>query len=654
MATPHKRSLITWSRNRGRNGWSVPTDVAEDMSAESMNVILERDTLGKKRKGSATQSITGTSFAGYNAIYRWVPGQSDTAAEVWIASDDSPTKILRVAAGSAASGQTLADNVATQAPQVRFCAHNGKLFIAYDSTVNRLHVWDGTSSVRRAGLALPAAATVGNTGSGSYAATLRYYRIQWLEKSGSTIVRQSNLGTAVSFTPSGSGTHAQITKPTSAGEGETHWRIWASADGDLYYFLADVVLATTTYDDNAVVADYDLQDPAPDEGANTPFPSVKYLLSTGDRLVGFGVWETSAGDSMLPLGGRVYFTPVLDASDTGDDERVSNTVDFKGWIDIARNSGGGEDRALAGPLDNNVFVFQSRGIYMLVPTGNASAPFRRITLTTTLGTISQECTFMGEDEAGRACIYFVDPLRGPYRYGASGFQYCGYDVQDRISQWNLGASSRVSAGIYDPELRAAIFGNATGVTNSIQEWLVFFVREGRPTVVEGVRGGWVRWAEASPSGVISMAMLPETIGASMSYTLKPYFGTGTVLRRWNDDSATQDGTTSYQAYVTSKAYDVREMFRLKKLVMTWLQAAATAATTITQTLIRNFTDETSRTATVSLAAAGSETRVTRKFEGSALTDIKQFQVQLGEAAAANTALWTLDEWMAEIEPMDNL
>jgi hypothetical protein len=457
------------------------------------------------------------------------------------------------------------------------------------------------------------------------------------------------LGPSLSFTPSGGGTHARVTQPTVANEGETHWVVYGSADGTVYYELAEVAIGTTTYDDNETVADYDTNEASESEGASTPFPSVKYLLSTGERLMGFGVWETTAGDSVLPKNGRVYFTPVLDTTDADDDERLSNTTAFQGWIDVGRNSGG-EDRAIAGPLDGNVFVFQSKGVYMLVPTGEANNPFRRVVLTMEVGAVSPDSTFMGEDEQGRPCLYFCDPIRGPYRYGREGLQWLGYDIQDLWATVNLAASVRTAMGVYDPELRAAIFGIATGAANSCSEYVVFFVREGQSTT-EGVRGGWVRWAENAASSSNAMALLPETIGATMSRTLKPYIGDSATLRRWNDDSATQDGTTSYQAYVTSKTFDIGGLQQRVRLNRAYLQAAAANAVTITQTLIRNFGDETARTATALLTAAGSETRVIKTLEATALADAQNVQVKLGDSAAANVA-WTLDEWLGTAEPME--
>ena len=54
---------------------------------------------------------------------------------------------------------------------------------------------------------------------------------------------------------------------------------------------------------------------------------------------------------------------------------------------------------------------------------------------------------------------------------------------------------------------------------------------------------------------------------------------------------------------------------------------------------------------MSLTAAGSETRLVKKFEAAALADAQAIQVTLGDSAAANNA-WTLDEWFATAEPTE--
>lgn len=652
---PRRSDDVQWLRCKGRNGYDVPAELPDDMAVEARNVVIVRGTLGQKRFGSSAQSFTGDSFSGYNLLARFVPGQNDAAAELhWVSRDATP-KIMRVAAGTAADELTLADNIASLPQNASTATLNGKLYWAYDSSVNRLHVFDpdgSTTTVRKVGLAAPGAPSVANTGAGTYAATLRYYRVQGLVKSGSDIRLESNLGTAQSFTPSGSGTAARVTAPTFT-EGETHWRVYGSEDDTLYYLLStsDIVVATTTYDDSVNPTDYPDYDAAPPEGAFTPWPSVKFLLSTGDRLVGFGAWETSAGDAMVPRNGRVYFSPVLDSSEMEDDERVSNSLSQKGYIDVGRDSGA-EDRALAGPMDGQVFVFQSRGVYMLVPTSNAQTPYRRIVLSSSLGAVGQWSTFVGEDEAGRPCIYFLDPERGPYRYGAGGFQWLGYDIQDIWPTVNLSAANRVAVGEFDLSRRRCIWLVATGASDDPDTALVFYAREGIPTRTEGVRYGWTTW-DGDICGARTMVMFAETIGATMSRRLKPYMGFASALLKTDVSSTTSDNGTAYRAYLTSKAWGLEPLQHKKTIHEAWVQAATSDGVDLDLALIRNYGDIANQDSEESLTPAGNETRILKRYADAELADAWTFQMRVGDAEAiANT--WHVDRVVAKVDSTDEL
>jgi hypothetical protein len=93
------------------------------------------------------------------------------------------------------------------------------------------------------------------------------------------------------------------------------------------------------------------------------------------------------------------------------------------------------------------------------------------------------------------------------------------------------------------------------------------------------------------------------------------------------------------------------MEQRKRITEPYLQALVSSGVTITASLGRNFGDETARTGTVLLTAAGSETRLIKKFEGLELADAQTVQITLGDSAAANNG-WTLDEFIAPVEPTD--
>ena len=103
---------VIWAKNRGRNGWESLVDVGLDESVESFNVHLYNHGLGTRRGGSTSVTITGVT-APINAAFEFIPGQDETASEMFLVDSSGTTKILRCAGGSSFSNLTLTDNVAT-------------------------------------------------------------------------------------------------------------------------------------------------------------------------------------------------------------------------------------------------------------------------------------------------------------------------------------------------------------------------------------------------------------------------------------------------------------------------------------------------------------------------------------------------------------
>src|SRR5580692_1503000 len=204
MPTPDQN--LSWTQCLGRNGWDNPLSIPPTMAQECLNVTLRANQLGSKRPGSASVTLTGTAFTGYNALFRFVPAQDETVAELWIVSQDAPPKMLRVPV-AAAIGLTLKDAISGNPSVVTAAALNNKLYLAYQSGVNRLHVYnpaESTTAVRRAGLPAPSALIPGtnilNGGSGTYPATTRWYCALFQRIVGGVVVSQSNLSTPVAFT----------------------------------------------------------------------------------------------------------------------------------------------------------------------------------------------------------------------------------------------------------------------------------------------------------------------------------------------------------------------------------------------------------------------------------------------------------------------
>lgn len=661
-----RKDGLSWLRNRGRNGNDLAGDLLPDQSAESLNIVIGDTSLGRKRNGTAAQSFTGgTGFSGFAAMANFIPGQDDTAANfIWL-DRSATTKVLKASAGTAEVSLTLISAILATRPQdCSFATLNGKLYISVRlaSNVNRTLVYDpgySTTALRYAGVGTPAAPTAADTGAGGPAATLRYYRVSFVEIRGGIEIRESLYGPSVSRTNT-AGSNTRVTKPTgtSPGEGETHWRLAGSTDNATFYILATTVVGTTTFDDTLTPSTYSTLTAIPQEGTNTPIPACKYVLAVENRLLFYGAWEPGTASvtagSLVTKDGRVHFTPPLDATATNDDEYISNTTILNGWIDMIRNAGS-EDRGLMGPLNGQVFPANSRGIFALSPTGDVVVPYRRRTLSKTLGLVNNQSWFVGEDEIGALCLYWLDPVRGPYRYGANGIQWCGYDVFDLWSTINLDATGIVSHGLFDPEYKMALWAISTGASNDPDKIIAFRVQEGRPVRDSngtiGVRYGWAKW-DVSTSSDRCSCLFANAFGATMSRKMKPYFGGASALTRLNDNSATQLNGVSYQAYVTSRAFDLEPFTKVKTLEngKGFLLADA-AAVTLTQTLNKNYGME-SRASTASLATGGTETTVLVRLEATALAGAFTFQVTLGEAAAVNNPIWSLHRWYAKEEVTD--
>jgi hypothetical protein len=107
---------------------------------------------------------------------------------------------------------TVDDAISTKPQDVVGVTLNGKRFMAYDSTQDRLHVYDpnlASPRVRRVGLATPAAPTAADTGgAGAYAAVQRWYRVRWLQWTGGVVIRRSEPSTSTSFHAIGRGSGA--------------------------------------------------------------------------------------------------------------------------------------------------------------------------------------------------------------------------------------------------------------------------------------------------------------------------------------------------------------------------------------------------------------------------------------------------------------
>lgn len=498
MATQGE-GVWTWSQNQGLQQRGQALILADGQTIEADNCAWLGEAALQMRLGSADEDLTGSGLTGeLQWLFSFLP--SDGAAEeLWAAANNAGTVAMARRVSGTWSPVVMSDAAnASSLPFMQGAVLNGKLFIAYDSSVNRLHVWDGTS-LRRVGLSKPSAPSVADTGAGSYTNTARRYRVSMRIKDGDDIIAESELSDATSFTPSGSGTAARVTKPTTV-DSATHWVIWgligSSGDVyDLYEELTELAVGTTTYDDSTAPASYDGDFP-PELGQNIPPPSAKYILSDGSRLLMGGRWETSgAADETEPKVNRVWFTRNLGETDRGDDESIPNALTQVNRVDVG-DAGG--LTGLGGPLFSSIYVFKSRVVYKLRPTGDPVSPYAVLSVSTTCGAVDQRVICAATNESGaQEAIFFADE-HAAYRISDGGLSDVGFNIaRDLRAQAIVTDTSYFAYDPYQKHVLLIVSSSPSSRAGSYNAFLGDVLKQRWSGFsLGGAQGGWTLGASA--------------------------------------------------------------------------------------------------------------------------------------------------------------
>jgi hypothetical protein len=620
-----------WASLRGFNQRDTPQSLPDDIGTVCSNVELLDGSLGRRRPTLAAVSLTSGPSEQIRHLHVHV---TSTAEELWAFSGTTVAAVHRYVSGTWSTVTGTWDTPTSASTFNPFAASfNNKLYLAFDNAENRLHVWDGTT-VRRVGILKSDAPTVANTGAGAYAATARYYRVAWRLKSGSTVLATSELSDAVSFTPSGAGTAARVTKPTTP-DSATHWVVYGLLGSvgdtyDLYEELTEIAVGTTTYDDSTNPSSYDGDAPMK-LGINVPPPSCRYLLATDNRILMAGVFETSADTGETdPLNDRVYFTRVLGTSDQGDDESIPNTSEQKNWVDVGRNDGD-DIVGLAGPVDGIVYVFKRRSIWRLVPTSVDTAPYRaervtpalgaRTVLVTHTGHFNQRNIVTAEDDFGQPVIYFTT-LVGAYRISpAYGVEYVGWDITDP----DTGLGPSLQAGCYVSSRRQVWWLDV----DSAKAW-VFTPRLAKRTE-QGWRGGWATYTFTHLSLEAVTAMVDSSVVSGS--LVVPILGgrvvtTNAAAIYQMSTTSTSDGGTAFTATITSKPFLFGGGWQNVSAAPPVVEATAESSATPTIAYIVDHARETRSGTTSALTADGSETRKAVAAEAVEAADAQAIAIQV--------------------------
>lgn len=655
----------------GRNGGDPPGALSLHQVNEALNVDYQDGLIGRKRGGATSLSLTfssgGPFTTGIQSLLRYIPSFNEAAAELWAV--DGGTGLIGRLAGAAtwvpAVGSVLVtvNNEDLVASGYRHLAQgvsfNRQLFLFYNTVYipNRCHLWNGTNIIR-AGLAMPYLTVLSSiaTSAGAVTDTRRYWA-SVVHKSGATYLRRSEL----SSTYLSQALTAQRSTVTLGGgdlpaEGETHWELWAASAVNGYatqHYIGEAATGVTIVDNNATLTGLP---PAP-VGTYLLPPGAKYAIADGDRLILGGSYvPTPSADAVgtyqslgqtIPKSNRVWWTPRLGDRDISDDIRIPVTIGsstvpaIRNYLDVDE-----EITGIGGPFDGNVYVFSYRRIWRLEPTGIVSKPYERKGLAVPYGCIFSKSICLGEDESGQQALYFAS-RQGICRIDNQGPVFCGWDNQDLWATINLAATVPVFCQ-YHADIKQLWVWIATASSDTPDTRLVFHVLFGSRDPRKGVTGGWVKHTGLSCQAWCG-AMFANTVGASMSRDLKPYIGrsSGTTILKC-DTTDLDDAGTSYQAYIERVlAPPLESSFRLGNA---WILAKAASGVTLRHSLTADFGDQAARTADLLLTAAGSETRIFRQIEDSALSGIKHSATaRIGDAAAVANR-WVLDRWKLAVDP----
>lgn len=591
----------------------------DDQCVSAVNVEFFLSALGERRAGCAAASLTGSGIDdSFNAIVHiserfptndpnvgelWVVAATETVKTAWARRDNELTWF-------SVSPDDALDNTIPNVYRVQAQGFDSKQFFAYNSPgINRMHVWDGTY-LRRTGLAQPALApTAVNEGSGTFGTT-RYYRYRLTaQDGGGNTLRRSEPSPSVTFTPSGSGAGATITQTSVAGEHETHWEVEASADNAVFYVIATLPIATTTYNDTVAspltyatgvlseaIGEYLLQQ------------NCRFLLVDSSHLIMLGHFTDLSQQC------RVSWTPATNDSGVGNNERLplstlSDTGNNRTDLD---NYEGGAITGASQTANGVFFVFKWGAIYQATRTGNTGstgAAYDIICITKARGALPGSI-FSGADEYGQPCIYFLDPLIGPSRLGVEGLQLIR-GLRKTWTRINRLATGIVSHGVYYPDKRQARWWVAADSNNYPSLGLCLQVNETTENTAYEVSRGWSLFnghlAQAYCSGIVNVEIL-NSMGAIATISRRPYIGLPQPsLLQQCDLLSTDDGQT-YSASILTRPIIFNTLLGKWGVLICALLADPMPTTTLKISLIRDFGAET-QPVTVTLNPSGGLTQL---------------------------------------------
>jgi len=622
--------LIFQSLRGGMNDELPPHALAEDQCVLAENAEFFWSTLGERRAGCDPFDLTDSGLLAQSTIAHlseWFPDNAVKTPEWWAIGAIAGVSVAVARRSGGVWAAVSPDDAITSASpgifQVRSVALNNKLFWAYPSATDRLHCWDKTY-LRRTGLAEPIAAPTGAVeGSGSYA-SVRYFRVRYVEKSGDTVVRRSEPSATLSFTPTGTPAGCRITRPALLGEHETHWEVEASTDNANFYCIETVAKATTIYDDETDYATgyADLGPVSEVSGTYLTQPSCRYIGIDGDRLLMAGHWTDTTQQS------RIAWTPVSNDPGDGNDERIPLLTNNYRNLD---NSEGGPITGISNAVNGTWCTFKWSHLYRLTRTGEINQAYDVYTVSKKRGAIHGSVVD-GVDENGAACVYFLDPTLGPSRIGSGGLQA----IRGMGTTWtrvSLNAAHVIAHGVYYPFKQQVCWWIA--VDGADRPNLVLKLQVDQIRWSEDSGAAWRGWsiatgriAEAYCSSILSEITIVNSV---VNLSGHPFIGLSAPDLLQRCDVNTTDAGVPYRATIRT-----RPIFAVGLLDRWGAMTAALLATArvgnVVVKLIRDFSKETAQVA-VDLSPEGTEDYVIKALDDLSMSEAKCLQVEFTDPEA---------------------
>lgn len=634
-----------FTRFLGMNDFDPPAALGPDECQSADNVEFWTSPLGARRLGCTPITISGTLAAqtAITFLHRYLPSNDETAAVLFawgVTSGVSSSLEYKDTAWHTVSFVD-APNLTNPYPY-QMSAQNlhGKMFVAYKSGVDRLHVWDGTT-LRRCGLAQPVAPAVANSGSGTYSGT-RYFRVRFTVQSGGKTILRSEPSTSTTFSPSGSGSGAQITKPASIGENETHWEIEASLDNSNFYRIGTNPVGTTTFTDTTSASiGYGasttnvLSDTI---GNYSTIPSGKYLLVDDDRLLVFGSFEDPTKAS------HMWWTVVgSDPTGVGNDERIpvatSNEMELDGFE-------GGEITGAAGPVNGANFVFKRTHVYRAVRTGQLTRAYDVRPMTKSVGAIPGS-VIRAVDESGNAAVYFLDDKTGAHRIGQNGMLWAGRDIWNTWQRYNRSANLLCSRALYFPDKKQVHWWVSVDGSNTPNLQIVLQTNNCQVDIY-GLRKGWTRRTGLAASA-LAATLFSDNIEANTTRSLKlvPMIAVGNKIERL-ENGTTDDGQAFTSTLVSSPRFSDEGVLGKYGVMTGGIAGNAAAGAVVNVTLVRDFGVE-SQGKDYNLTPVAAEDPVLVARDDLAISECHAMQLQLSDGTG-NAGTWQVQR--IDLKPRD--